>query len=257
MTLTQTKPQTQVQPKIWEAPTAEAEINDIIRKPFCPIARVVGKEFLKDGRTCLIVTFPNASDRHVEEWVVGEAQAQPAVVEQPTTPTPTTPTTTVKPATKKLMPFKKLMPLLVAVKRITSDVPASNFDRSELEEAAKQCLELGGFYAPPVVMRDGDSYKVVSGHFQYHAAAIAREMNPKAGETIPAFVIEVVESIESEEAEAVNCQLPAKPTNYFKNHPFRYRHDIFQGQHSVSSAIYRLCECNKCKSPKLMEAAAG
>jgi hypothetical protein len=46
------------------------------------------------------------------------------------------------------------------------------------------------------------------------------------------------------------------PTPTF-NHPFRYRHDIFQGQHSVSSAIYRLCECNKCKSPKLMEAAAG
>jgi hypothetical protein len=46
------------------------------------------------------------------------------------------------------------------------------------------------------------------------------------------------------------------PTPTF-NHPFRYRHDIFQGQHSVSSAIYRLCECDKCKSPKLTEAAAG
>jgi hypothetical protein len=46
------------------------------------------------------------------------------------------------------------------------------------------------------------------------------------------------------------------PTPTF-NHPFRYRYDIFQGQHSISSAIYKLCECDKCKSLKLMEAAAG
>lgn len=70
MNLTQTAPKTAATVKIWEAPTAEAQLGDIIRKPFCPIARVVGKEILADGRACLIVTFPNCHDRHVEEWAV-------------------------------------------------------------------------------------------------------------------------------------------------------------------------------------------
>ncbi|MEG4149438.1 hypothetical protein [Microcoleus sp. Pol12B5] len=30
------------------------------------------------------------------------------------------------------------------------------------------------------------------------------------------------------------------------NHPFRYRADIFNGQHSFSSATYGLCECDRC-----------
>lgn len=30
------------------------------------------------------------------------------------------------------------------------------------------------------------------------------------------------------------------------NHPFRYRPDIFNGQHSFSSATYGLCECDQC-----------
>lgn len=33
-------------------------------------------------------------------------------------------------------------------------------------------------------------------------------------------------------------------------HPFRYRHDIHNGQHSFSSAMYGLCECLRCKAPK-------
>lgn len=63
-------PATLTQPTIWETPTAEAQVGDVIRKPYCPIARVVGKEILKDGRTCLIVDFPGSGDRHVEEWVL-------------------------------------------------------------------------------------------------------------------------------------------------------------------------------------------
>jgi hypothetical protein len=184
MTLTQTKPQTQSQPKIWEAPTAEAEINDIIRKPYTPIAKVVGKGVLKDGRTILIVVFPACHDRHVEEWVVGKAQ--PAV-EEPieVKAVVEAPAPTVKPAAPK-----KLMLSLVAVKRITSGVPAGNFDRNELEIAGELSLAIGGFVIPPVVVRDSGGYKVVSGHFQYHAAVLARRLNPKAGETISAIVLE-------------------------------------------------------------------
>ena len=43
---------------------------------------------------------------------------------------------------------KKLMLTLVAVKRITSDVAASNFDRNELEIAGELSLAIGGFVIP-------------------------------------------------------------------------------------------------------------
>ena len=74
MTLTQTKPATCNLPKIWKEATAQAEIGDVIRKPYCPIAQVAGKENLKDGRVCLIVVFPG-SDCHTEEWVIPTAPA--------------------------------------------------------------------------------------------------------------------------------------------------------------------------------------
>ena len=85
---------------------------------------------------------------------------------------------------------KKLMLTLVAVKRITSDVAAFNFDRNELEIAGELSLAIGGFVIPPVLVRDSSGYRVVSGHFQFHAAVRARRLNPKAGETIPAIVLE-------------------------------------------------------------------
>jgi hypothetical protein len=88
------------------------------------------------------------------------------------------------------VPAKKLMLSLVAVKRITSDIPASNFDQFELEVAGELSLTIGGFVIPPVMVRDSSGYKVISGHFQFHAAVLTRRLNPRAGETIPAIVLE-------------------------------------------------------------------
>ncbi|MEG4004922.1 hypothetical protein QUA41_27775 [Microcoleus sp. Pol11C1] len=85
---------------------------------------------------------------------------------------------------------KKLMLSLVAVKPITSDIPACNFDSNELEIAGELSLAIGGFIVPPVLVRDSSGYKVIAGHFQFHAAVLARQLNPKAGETIPAIVLE-------------------------------------------------------------------
>ena len=51
-------------------------------------------------------------------------------------------------------------------------------------------MALGGFVIPLVLVRDSHGYKIISGHFQYHAAVLARQLNPKAGETIPAIVLE-------------------------------------------------------------------
>lgn len=90
--------------------------------------------------------------------------------------------------------MKKLLPSLVAVKRVTSNVPATNFNRADLETAARTSLELGGFIQPLVVRRTGTelelAYEVISGHFQYHAACIARDIDFLAGETVAAYIVE-------------------------------------------------------------------
>ncbi|MEG4036472.1 hypothetical protein QUA03_21880 [Microcoleus sp. S36b_A4] len=94
---------------------------------------------------------------------------------------------------------KKLLPLIVPISRISSDISVSNFDRNELEILGELSLTLGGFVTPPVLVRDSSGYKVVSGHLQYHAAVLAKQLNPRAGETIPAIVLE-----EENQAAALN-----------------------------------------------------
>ncbi|MBD0309825.1 MAG: hypothetical protein ICV80_17485 [Microcoleus sp. T1-bin1] len=76
------------------------------------------------------------------------------------------------------------------MRRIITTVPAAYFDQAELEAAATQSLERGGFYNPPIVRRDGENYQVIAGHFEFRAAEIARMFDPQAGETIPAFIVE-------------------------------------------------------------------
>jgi uncharacterized coiled-coil protein SlyX len=85
----------------------------------------------------------------------------------------------------------KLSTSLVAVKKITSSVPRSNFTDNELEQAARLILEAEGVINPIVLHRTSlESYEVVDGHFEYYAAARAREIDPRKGEMIGAFIIE-------------------------------------------------------------------
>ncbi|MEG5066781.1 hypothetical protein QUB33_24500 [Microcoleus sp. B3-A4] len=77
MNVTQTAPKPATTVKVWEDASPLAAVGDIIRKAFCPIARVVGKEILANGCICLIVFFPGCLDHHSEEWVL-EAPAVPA-----------------------------------------------------------------------------------------------------------------------------------------------------------------------------------
>ncbi|MEG4270765.1 MULTISPECIES: ParB N-terminal domain-containing protein [unclassified Microcoleus] len=87
--------------------------------------------------------------------------------------------------------MKKLSPSLVAVKKITSAVPRSNFAEPDLEKLAQLILELGGLINPIILRRNGmDAYEIVDGDFEYYAAAKAREINPMKGETIGAFILE-------------------------------------------------------------------
>ena len=87
--------------------------------------------------------------------------------------------------------MKKLSPSLVAVKRITSTVPRSNFAEADLEKLARLILESGGLINPIIVRRNGmDAYEIVNGDFEYYAAARAKEIEPLKGETIGAFILE-------------------------------------------------------------------
>jgi hypothetical protein len=51
--------------------------------------------------------------------------------------------------------MKKLALTYFAVKRISNSVPATEFNRTDLETAARTSLELGGFVQPPVLRRTG------------------------------------------------------------------------------------------------------
>ncbi|MEG3989270.1 ParB N-terminal domain-containing protein [Microcoleus sp. S28C3] len=87
--------------------------------------------------------------------------------------------------------MKKLFPSLVAVKRITSTVPRSNFAEPDLEKLARLILESGGLINPIIVRRNGmDAYEIVDGDFEYYAAARAKEIDALKGETIGAFILE-------------------------------------------------------------------
>ncbi|MEG4964222.1 MULTISPECIES: ParB N-terminal domain-containing protein [unclassified Microcoleus] len=87
--------------------------------------------------------------------------------------------------------MKKLFPSLVAVKRITSAVPRSNFAEPELDKLARLILESGGLINPIIVRRNGmDAYEIVDGDFEYYAAVRAKELESLKGETIGAFILE-------------------------------------------------------------------
>ncbi len=87
--------------------------------------------------------------------------------------------------------MKKLSPSLVAVKRITSAVPRSNFADRDLDKLARLILDSGGLINPIIVRRTSlDSYEIVDGNFEYYSAARAREIDAFKGETIGAFILE-------------------------------------------------------------------
>ncbi|MEH2415174.1 ParB N-terminal domain-containing protein [Nostoc sp.] len=79
----------------------------------------------------------------------------------------------------------------VPVKQITSSVPRSNFSDSDLNRIAELILKGEGIINPLILRSTSlESYEVVDGHFEYYAAARAREIDLRKGEMIGAFVIE-------------------------------------------------------------------
>ncbi|MBE9200665.1 MULTISPECIES: ParB/Srx family N-terminal domain-containing protein [unclassified Nodularia (in: cyanobacteria)] len=85
----------------------------------------------------------------------------------------------------------KLSNSSIAVRKISSTVPCSQFSQDELNHAAELILKLGGIINPLIVrITSTQSYEVVDGHFEYYAAARAKEIDSQKGEYIGAFIIE-------------------------------------------------------------------
>lgn len=104
----------------------------------------------------------------------------------------------------------KLSTSLVAVRKITSTVPRSSFADDELEQSARLILEAEGVINPIVLRRTSlESYEVVDGDFEYYASARAREIDPRKGEMIGAFIVEPEnEEIIKEQVKLLRRQKP-------------------------------------------------
>jgi len=79
---------------------------------------------------------------------------------------------------------------LVDVKSITPSKPVEQFDRAEVEKLADSILECNGLIKPLVLKPAGpESYAVIEGDMEFHAAVRAREKDPRKGEMVNAFII--------------------------------------------------------------------
>lgn len=85
----------------------------------------------------------------------------------------------------------KLSTSNVAVKRISSKIPRSTFSNEKLDRSAQLFLEAEGTINP-IVLRQTDinSYEIIEGDFEYYAAARAREIDPRKGEMIAAYILD-------------------------------------------------------------------
>jgi len=84
----------------------------------------------------------------------------------------------------------KLSTSLVSVKRISSKIPRSSFPNEDLEKAAQFILDAEGIINPVILKETSfNIYEVVGGDFEYYAAARAREIDPKKGEMVEAYIL--------------------------------------------------------------------
>jgi hypothetical protein len=87
------------------------------------------------------------------------------------------------------------------VKDLFSVVPATEFQKSAIEELAQSILQTGCL-ARPIILKQIhlESLEVVAGHLSYHAAVRARELDPRKCEMINAFVVseDQIETIKSQ-----------------------------------------------------------
>lgn len=79
---------------------------------------------------------------------------------------------------------------LIDIKNITSKLPISNFQTSEIEMLADLILATDGLIRPLILQTAGvEQYTVIEGHLEYYAATRAKEKNSLQAEHVNAFII--------------------------------------------------------------------
>lgn len=85
----------------------------------------------------------------------------------------------------------RLSTSFIAVRKIISSTSAADFDGDKIEQLAHQIVKSEGIIRPLVLNRTSlESYEVVEGHFEYHAAVRAREIDLRRAEMIAAYIID-------------------------------------------------------------------
>jgi DNA uptake protein ComE-like DNA-binding protein len=85
----------------------------------------------------------------------------------------------------------KLQTKLVAVKRINSSLARSSFSADAIEKVAHLMINAEGIINPIILRQHSlESYEVIDGHFEYHAAVRAKEISLLKGETVQAIILE-------------------------------------------------------------------
>lgn len=109
----------------------------------------------------------------------------------------------------------KLSNSFIAVKKIKSSVPRSNFSEDDLNRAAELILKVEGSINPLILrITSPQSYQVVDGDFEYYAATRAKEIDSQKGEYIGAFIIEPDnEEVLAEQVKLLRKQKATTPSN--------------------------------------------
>jgi ParB family chromosome partitioning protein len=132
----------------------------------------------------------------------------------------------------------KLTASLIPVKGITSRVPRSTFPEDAIEQAAHSILEAEGIINPIVVRQISlKEFEVVSGDFEYYAAARAREIDLARGEMIDAIVLTVTTTPETEAALLQQVELLRKQASSNTTQPTS---NLVQDTTNVESRITNL-----------------
>jgi hypothetical protein len=111
---------------------------------------------------------------------------------------------------------------MVDVESVTSSIPRSNFLESDLDLIADMILESRGILKPLVLKKIGfEKYEVIDGHFEYYAAARAREKNPSEGEMINALIVlpEEEEAVVKQAAALRSLESPDQPVKALTETP--------------------------------------
>ncbi|OQW95129.1 MAG: hypothetical protein BWK79_03505 [Beggiatoa sp. IS2] len=84
---------------------------------------------------------------------------------------------------------------------------------AQCDEAARLILETAGVINPLILLRTGvTAYTIIDGHFEYYAALRARELDPRRGETINAYIAESESAVEIFKKQVKLFRKPTQPT---------------------------------------------